>query len=129
MPILLDTSAVSLLIRRHREVERITLRYFPPLVCVHVVGEILYGRVLARTPEPDYRSALEFLQTLEMLSTDLRTAETYARIRADLKTRGVILSDPDHWIAAHALDGHLPLLTTDRDFMRIPELRLHCIRH
>jgi len=129
MPILLDTSAVNLLMRRHREAELLTLRYFPPVICVHVIGEILYGPLNSGAPESKYREAYEFLRPFEMLKSDMRTAETYARVRADLKARGVVISDPDYWIAAHALDGHLPLLTSDRDFLRIPELRLHCITH
>jgi len=52
------------------------------------------------------------------------TSAIYARIRSQLKKNGVVLPDPDFWIAAHALQQSLPLASTDRDFERIPGLRL-----
>jgi tRNA(fMet)-specific endonuclease VapC len=56
------------------------------------------------------------------------TSLIYARVRADLKKRGVTLPDPDYWIAAHALQNHLRLITTDSDFEHIPDLEIHLIK-
>ena len=48
MPVLLDTGAVELLRRRHRQVETLAIRPYPPMVCRHVAGEFLYGQLLAQ---------------------------------------------------------------------------------
>ena len=128
MPVLLDTGAAELLRRRHRQVETLAVRHYPPLLCCHVIGEFLYGQLLAGTAPDALLEAQEFLADFECLNPDEMTSLIYARIRADLKKRGITLPDPDYWIAAHALQNHLRLITTDSDFEHIPDLDLHLIR-
>ena len=128
MPVLLDTGAAELLRRRHRQVETLAVRHYPPLLCSHVIGEFLYGQLLAEAAPDALLEAQEFLADFECLSPDEMTSLIYARVRADLKKRGITLPDPDYWIAAHALQNHLRLITTDSDFEHIPDLDLHLIR-
>ena len=44
---LLDTGPVELLRRKHRQVETLAIRHYPPVLCRHVAGEFLYGQLLA----------------------------------------------------------------------------------
>jgi predicted nucleic acid-binding protein len=127
VPALLDTGALELLRRRDRRVEALALRHYPPLICPHVAGEFLFGQLHAKVSVSALAEAQAFLGSFELLAVTAATAETYARLRTDLSAKGVILPDPDYWIAAHALDEHLPLITTDRDFRHIPELKVHYI--
>jgi tRNA(fMet)-specific endonuclease VapC len=128
VPVLLDTGATELLRRRHRQVETLAVRHYPPLLCSHVIGEFLYGQLLAGAAPDALLEAQEFLADFECLNPDEMTSLIYARVRADLKKRGITLPDPDYWIAAHALQNHLPLITTDSDFKHIPDLDLHLIK-
>ena len=128
MPVLLDTGAVELLRRRHRQVETLAVRHYPPLLCRHVIGEFLYGQLLADAASDALLEAQEFLASFECLNPDEMTSLIYARIRADLKKRGITLPDPDYWVAAHALQNRLRLITTDSDFEHIPDLDIHLIR-
>ena len=116
MPALLDTGALELLRRRDRRVETLALRHYPPLICPHVAGEFLFGQLHARVSVSALTEAQAFLGSFEMLSLTASTTQTYARLRAALTAKGITLPDPDHWIAAHALENRLPLITTDRDF-------------
>lgn len=70
----------------------------------------------------------EFLSSFECLSPDETTSLVYARIRAASRKKGVQLPDPDYWIAAHALQDQLPLVTTDVDFKLIPGLQVHLVK-
>lgn len=90
-----------------------------------VVGEYLLGQAHTRVSEEAFRQAREFLGSFELLRPEPETAAIYGRLRARLAARGIRLSDPDYWVAAHAIENRLPLLTTDRDFQHIPELIVH----
>jgi predicted nucleic acid-binding protein len=126
--VLLDTGAVELLRRRHRQVEVLAIRHFPPLVCRHVFAEFLYGQLLAQASPGALLEAQEYLAEFECLDPDDTTSLIYARIRAELKRQGITLPDPDYWIAAHALQNHLRLVTTDAHFQHIPGLQIHLIQ-
>ena len=127
MPALLDTGALELLRRRDRRVEALALRHYPPLICPHVAGEFLFGQRHAKVSTAALTEARAFLGSFELLAVTAATAETYARLRTDLSAKGISLPDPDYWIAAHALDEHLLLITTDRDFRHMSELNVHYI--
>jgi len=124
VPILFDTGATELLRRRDRRAEKLALQYYPPVLCTHVIGEFLYGQVLAEVKSNAMLEAMEFLESFHIHSPDSGTASIYARIRAELKREGITLPDPDYWIGAHAIQASLPLASTDRDFERIPEVQL-----
>jgi predicted nucleic acid-binding protein len=128
VPVLLDTGAAELLRRRQRQVETLAIRHYPPLLCRHVVGEFLYGQLLAEASPGALLEAQEYLSGFECLDPGDTTSLIYARVRAALKKRAIILPDPDYWIAAHALEKRLRLITTDTDFQHIPGLEIHLIK-
>lgn len=124
MPILFDTGALELLRRRHRRAEKLALDFFPPVVCSAVAGEFLYGQLLAEVSPTSLLEVQGFLDSFEICPPDGATAAIYARIRAQLKRSGIVLPDPDFWIAAHAIQQNIPLASTDTDFERFDEVRL-----
>jgi predicted nucleic acid-binding protein len=125
VPILVDTGAVELLRRRDRRAETLVLRHYPPIICTHVIGEFLFGQSHAKVSAATYQEAREFLDSFEILRPGMDTAMIYSRLRAQLQFAGIQLPDPDYWIAAHAIEGRIRLLSTDKDFERIPGLELH----
>jgi len=124
VPILFDTGALELLRRRHREAEKLAIDFFPPLVSVHVLGEFLYGQLLAGVSSNNLLQAQNFLAGFDVQQPDSSTASVYARLRADLKRRGIVLPDPDYWIGAHAVQMNWPVASTDTDFKHFDEIRL-----
>ena len=89
MPVLLDTGAAELLRRRHRQVETLAIRHYPPLLCRHVVGEFLYGQLRAEASAAALLEVQEYLASFECLNPDDATSLLYARVRASLKKRGI----------------------------------------
>lgn len=124
MAILVDTGAVELLRRQDRRAETWTLQHYPPIICSHIVGEFLFGQANAEVSAATFQEARAYLESFEILQPTLATGAIYARVRADLEKRGIQLPDPDLWIAAHALEERVPLLSTDKDFRHIPEVTL-----
>lgn len=113
--------------RQDRRAETLALRHYPPVICTHVAGEFLFGQAHAKVSAAAFQAARDFLDSFEMLRPTASTATIYGRIRAQLLDRGVTLPDPDYWIAAHALENQMPLLSSDSDFRHVPEIRLHLL--
>ncbi len=128
MAVLIDTGAVELLRRHHRQVETLVIRHYPPVICRHVVAEFLYGQFRAEATPGALLEAQAFLASFDCLNPDDTTSLTYARVRAALKKQGITLPDPDYWIAAHALQERLRLITTDTHFQHIPDLDVHLVQ-
>lgn len=81
----------------------------------------------AKVSATAFQEAREFLDSFEILQPDADTAAIYGRLRTQLLASGVQLPDPDYWIAAHALETRMPLLSTDRDFRHIADLVVHYV--
>jgi predicted nucleic acid-binding protein len=124
VPILVDTGALELLRRRGRAAEALALRYYPPLICTHVAGEFFFGQRHTRVSSTTLEAARRFLESFEILRPGFATAVIYARVPNELIGAGVKLSDPDYWIAAHALEHGLRLLSSDRDFRHFSGLNV-----
>jgi len=59
------------------------------------------------------------------LVVDEETSERYAIIRVALKKSGTSVAANDLWIAASAMQHRLPILTSDLDFQKIPQVIVH----
>lgn len=109
-------------------VESLAVRFYPPILCTHVVAEFFYGLAWAKVPAEAFLEAREFIESFEILSPGLLTASIYARLRAEARRAGRQLPDPDFWIAAHAIESRLLLVTADRHFTAFEELNLHLLK-
>jgi predicted nucleic acid-binding protein len=127
VPALFDTGALELLRRRSRRVEALAVKHFPPVVCSHVVSEYLYGQLHAKVPESSLLAARLYLAPFEKLIPTDRTPDLCAQLRANLHARDLVVPDPVCWIAAHAMEHGLPVVTTDRNFRLLPELQVHLV--
>jgi predicted nucleic acid-binding protein len=127
VPVLLDTGALELLRRRDLRVESLVLKHYPPVLCPHVAGEFIHSQLQARVSKAAIVQARTFVAAFEVLAPTMRTADVYADLCEHLAARDIILSDAAYWIAAHALEHHLLLLTTDRGFRQVSGLNLHLL--
>lgn len=124
---LLDTNAVSDLMRDHRKVRaRAAARSADRVViCTIVRGEVLHGIELL--PPGRRRADLEakaaaILATLPCEAVPAPVADHYARVKRECRSAGTALDENDLWIAATALALGAVLISRDRDFSRVPGL-------
>ncbi len=108
--------------------EDLAIQFYPPLICTHVMAEFLYGQATVGVSSAARLEARKFLDSFELLAPGRSTAAIYAELRASLKARGVILPDPDYWIAAHTLEEAIPLVTTDTHFRKVDGIQLHLVK-
>jgi tRNA(fMet)-specific endonuclease VapC len=124
---LLDTNMASYVIKGNIPRVRERLLKMPMAqVSISAVteAELLFG--VARKPEAvGLKTAVgEFLLRVDRLPWDSEAAQHYARVRADLERNGEALGNLYLMIAAHALAAQAVLVTNDRAFLRVKELKI-----
>lgn len=123
---MLDTNMVSHLIKKHSAVMP-RLETIPmSSICVSAIteGELLFG--LAKRPGSTQlrRIVHEFLLRADVLPWDSIVAEEYGILRAELEHQGQMLAPMDLMIGAHARCVDAVLVTNDRVFKQVPNLKL-----
>ncbi|WP_442581453.1 type II toxin-antitoxin system VapC family toxin [Mesorhizobium sp. ASY16-5R] len=124
---LLDTNTLGALIGSGSNKADARLRdHHPGDICLSVVteGEVLFG--LAKSPDATRIASLmrALLASFTILPWTSQTAAVYGTLRADLRRRGISLGPLDMMIAAHAVEIGAVLVTSDKAFGNIPQLRV-----
>jgi tRNA(fMet)-specific endonuclease VapC len=124
---LLDTSVASYIIKGNvPSVDRWLAKVPVADVFVSTVteAELRYG--VARLPAAKRLEILieDFLRTVTILPWDSEAAKQYGRLRATLEREGRPMGNLDMMIGAHALAAGAVLVTNDRAFSRIKNLKL-----
>jgi tRNA(fMet)-specific endonuclease VapC len=119
LAVILDTNAISAAVAKDARLQQ-TLRSFGrPSIPLPAIGEYSFG--LRGSTQAD--KLLLLFSTLVhrsiVLYPNLDTAEFYADIRHELKTKGRPVPENDIWIAALARQHSLPVATRDAHFDNI----------
>ncbi len=124
---MLDTNTVSYLIRdTYPNVRRQIAQRPQAALCISAItrSELLYG--VARHPDATRINPViqEFLRWVGTLDWTAEVADRHGELRAQLERDGIGLGTLDQMIAAHALALDLTLVSNDRAFERVADLRL-----
>ena len=126
MSVILDTSIMIGLQRGDqrvkKEIESLS-RIFPatPLITFLNIFEYIVGisRLTKRKAQ-----AMELLENFDIVNTTAKTAEVMASLRLKYDKRGMRLSLSDLLIAGLAVENDMVLVTSDKDFGVIKELKV-----
>jgi tRNA(fMet)-specific endonuclease VapC len=88
-----------------------------------VLGEYEFGIRQSRDRRKYERWLAAVVAACRVLVVDAGTADEYAAVRAELKRIGRPIPSNDLWIAALARQHTLPLLSRDRHFDFVPNLK------
>ena len=124
---LLDTNHVGLAVDRTSLVgQRIVDARLAGIrlgTCLPVLCEIEAGLQQVRR-KAKYRQDLNhLLLQLRLWPIDFKTARIYGDVYSELRRKGRVLSQVDIMIASLARQLKLTILTTDRDFEALPDIR------
>jgi tRNA(fMet)-specific endonuclease VapC len=129
MPVryLLDTNTVSYVIKGNFPHVRQRLLQVPIRevgISVITEAELRFG--VARLPRTAILGIVveEFLRRVEVLVWDSPAAQQHARLRAALEERGEPMGNLDLMIAAQAIGVGATLVTNDRGFRKVKELKI-----
>jgi tRNA(fMet)-specific endonuclease VapC len=125
---MLDTDTCSYIMKRSNDALLKRLRRTPVReVCISVItkSELLYGVAVSPRRQQDEAALNAFLRYVEVLDFPDEAALHYAKIRADLKTRGTMIGANDLFMAAHARSLGLTLVTNNTsEFGRVANLAI-----
>ena len=125
---MLDTDTCSYVMRRSHESVLKRLAKVPVSdVCISVItkSELLFGVEVSPKRRQDEATLAAFLRYVEVLDFPDKASSHYAKIRADLKSRGAMIGANDLLIAAHARSMGLTLITNNtREFGRVRGLSI-----
>lgn len=126
MSYLLDTCTVSYIIKNSYPKLRENLSsHFESDLAISTItqGELIHG--LKKNPSKKLEQALEgFFELIHILLFDSACAFTYGKMRANYEKKGISLGAMDGLIAAHAITEKRTLITKDKAFSFINELKV-----
>jgi len=93
-------------------------------VSVITIGELRAGVLAAADIATRDRRLATLTQALSLdpMPVDDRVAESWARLRVELRDRGQRMPVNDSWIAATAMALAIPIVTQDDDYPDVPGL-------
>ena|SRR5579863_1992195 len=88
-------------------------------------GELYYGAEKSHSPKKSLALLEELIHLIPPIPLSTATSKQYGNIRCHLEKQGKPIGNNDLWIAAHALDLKLILVTNNaKEFQRIPGLKI-----
>jgi tRNA(fMet)-specific endonuclease VapC len=125
---MLDTDTCSYVMKRsnHAVLKRLQeVQVSDVCISVITISELLYGVEMSPRRQQDEAALNAFLAYVDVLDFPDEAAAHYAKIRADLKKSGAMISANDLFIAAHARSLGLTLVTNNTSaFGRVRDLML-----
>jgi tRNA(fMet)-specific endonuclease VapC len=125
---MLDTNICSYIIRNRPESVKQKLKeiekFHEVALSSIVASELLYG-AYKRGSQKLTEVVKHFIECFVIYDFDLKAAEEYALIRADLERKGIVIGAYDLQIAAHARSLSAILVTNnEREFRRVEGLKI-----
>lgn len=120
---LLDTNIAIAGLKNEASIRR-HLKGVTSYVSVITAGELLHGALKSNQRAQNLSTTRSYLSTMPVLVCDMTTAERYSLIRYQLEQQGERIPENDIWIAAHAAQYDLTLVTRDAHFGRVLGIRL-----
>jgi tRNA(fMet)-specific endonuclease VapC len=121
---LVDTNIIIEVLKKNKDfidkLDQIVTFYVSSIVC----GELLTGVYRAENKEKQLQGISLFLESCEVLQLDFATANSYAQIAATLQKKGKPIPTNDIWIAATAKQFDLTVITKDKHFAEVEELKV-----
>lgn len=128
MKYLLDTNTCVDLIRNtsQRLIKKIVEKKVTDIaISTITLSELEYGAYKSSNVPKAKMALAEFIAPITILPYDDTIAPVYGKIRADLQKKGTPIGALDLLIGAHALSGHMILVTSNvKEFKRIEGLSI-----
>jgi predicted nucleic acid-binding protein len=126
MSLVFDTSILIELERKNPEIiKKISFlaRDYPNYPQLSFMSYYEFIRGLKINKDKNYKKKLDFINKFSILKTSKKTAEILADLRIKYDKKGISLSLTDLFISAQVIENQLILVSKDKDFEKIDELK------
>jgi tRNA(fMet)-specific endonuclease VapC len=121
--VILDTNALSAVADNEPAAVRIFSQAASVELPVIVLGEYRFGIGRSRHRSEYEKWLSELIDATRVLPVDRETSGHYAQVRAELKKAGKPIPSNDLWIAALSRQHRLPLMSQDKHFDAVLNLK------
>ena len=120
----MDTSAYGAFLRGSPGVKEAVQQADEIVVNPVVLGELKAGFVMGKNEKRNRAILKDFLSSprVTIVEIDEETSERYAVIVRSLRMKGTPIPTNDLWIAASAMQHGLRVLTTDKHYLKVPQI-------
>jgi tRNA(fMet)-specific endonuclease VapC len=122
--IALDTNTAIALLNGQEAVHKHLSTFDTICLPVTVCGELIFGAKNSGLSQKNEKKYLEFINECELMDINMIVADTYAKVRLQLKKAGKPIPENDIWIAAICIVNSIPLYTLDKHFKEVGDLML-----
>ena len=120
---ILDTNALSAFVDGDVAIGEVLRHQARACIPVIVLGEFRYGIALSKQRAAYEQWLANQLRHFEVLPVTNETTIAYAALRLTIKQKGTPIPANDAWIAALAIQHRLPVLSRDRHFDAVPQIK------
>ena len=121
---MLDTSAYSAFLRGNQQI-KLSLQHADEIFLNPIIiGEVLAGFIMGKKERKNRTILHEFLSSprVKIVGIDEETSERYGAITNYLRKEGTPIPTNDLWIAASAMQYGFKILTTDKHYLKVPQI-------
>ena len=122
--IMMDTSAYGAFLRGSPGVKEAVQQADEIVFNPVVLGELKAGFLMGKNEKRNRAILEDFLSSprVTLVEIDEETSERYALIVQSLRVKGTPIPTNDLWIAASAMQHGLKVLTTDKHYLKVPQI-------
>jgi predicted nucleic acid-binding protein len=120
--VILDTNAVSALFTGDPGLERLLARQSRLALPVIVIGEYRFGLLRSKLRQTLEPLLATLIRESDVLLVDEGTADAYAQLREELRSKSRPIPENDLWIASLALQHRQPVVSRDGHFDELPRI-------
>jgi len=124
---LIDTNVIVKIFRGDNDTEQILDNINPEEIFISVIslGELYYGALKSSKSEENIKIINEFTSFYKVLKLNSAVSFCYSEIKNKVHKSGFTLPENDLWIAATAIKNDLTVITYDKHFENIPDIKLY----
>ena len=122
--VMMNTSAYTAFLRGSPEVKEAVQQADEIVFNPVVLGELIAGFLMGRNERKNRAILKDFLSSPRVIVAEIdeETSERYAVIVQSLRMKGTPIPTNDLWIAASAMQHGLKVLTTDKHYLKVPQI-------
>ncbi len=120
---LLDTNVIIDFFRGNALTKKRILKFQSLNISSIVYGELIYGIENASHKDRHKKQLDNFIKSCLIIPVTKETSKIYGKLKTELKKQGRLIPENDIWIAAQTIEQDAILLSNDKHFEMIKDLK------